>query len=254
MNNTIINADDFGLAENCSKAIALSFQNELISSTTACANGEYIKEAHDLATKMGFADRIGIHINLTEGTPLTKPIAADPFFCVDGHFHGKINRMQKPTRKQLQVVRNEINAQVKRLLDLGFSITHADSHHHIHTDIFLEDTVKDVLFQYNIFKIRLHRNVGEIPAVKRVIKFLYNAKLHQQGFVTVTKFGSWEDFLSQPNALHANMCEIMVHPDLNADGDIVDRIDIVSGIPMGAKLEGIKALTKGMKPVSYGDI
>ena len=41
----IVNADDYGLTESCSKAIAEAFEKNLISSTTACANGEYIEEA-----------------------------------------------------------------------------------------------------------------------------------------------------------------------------------------------------------------
>lgn len=90
----IINADDYGLTESCSKAIAEAFEKGLISSTTACANGEYIEEAFALAKEKGFLDKIGIHINLTEGKPLTEKIVNDSFFCNNGKFHGKFSRLK----------------------------------------------------------------------------------------------------------------------------------------------------------------
>ena len=80
MGKIIINADDFGLAESSSKAIAKAFSENLISSTTACANGDYIEQAYNIARDNGFLDKIGIHINLTEGKPLTDGIKTDAFF------------------------------------------------------------------------------------------------------------------------------------------------------------------------------
>ena len=239
----IINADDFGLTESCSKAIAEAFAQKFITSTTACANGEYIEEALSLAQENGFLDSIGIHINLTEGFPLTKNIVIDPFFCENGKFHGRIHRFKKPTKRQLDVIKEEVTAQVERLLALGYTISHADSHHHIHTCVYFENTIKDVLFSYGIRKIRLHRNIGKIPFYKRVAKKLYNKKLRKQGFATCAYFGSADDFLAT-DALEG-VCEIMVHPDYDAQGTLIDRVlqseEGNSGAPLGSwahKLQG----------------
>jgi len=218
----IVNADDYGLTESCSKAIAEAFEKNLISSTTACANGEYIEEAFALAKEKGFLDKIGIHINLTEGKPLTRNILEDPFFCEDGRFHGKINRVKKPTKEQLAMIKEEVTAQIEKLLSLGYTISHADSHHHIHTCVYFEDTIKDVLFAYDIKKIRLHRNIGKIPFYKKIVKKWYNKKLKKQGFTTCAYFGSREDFtVENPRE---GICEMMVHPDYNTKGELIDRV------------------------------
>ena len=254
-NRIIVNADDFGLTESCSKAIAEAFKQNLISSTTACANGEYIERAFMLAEEYGFSDKVCIHLNLTEGTPITGAIKQDVFFCQDGVFHDKINRLKKPTKSQLANIETELTAQIERLKRIGFNITHADSHHHIHTDVFFENTIKNVLFAYGIKKIRLHRNFGDIKIYKKVVKSLYNRKLHQQGFTTCDKMGSLEDLTKYPETVKGWLCEIMVHPDFDKDGKIIDRIGWdEDGYPIGQDLHEICRYTSGLKPISYREL
>ena len=251
-NKLIVNADDYGLTESCSKAIAEAFENRLITSTTACANGEYIEEAFALAKEKGFLDKIGIHINLTEGKSLTEKIAKDSFFCRDGEFHHEINRLKKPTKEQLAEIKEEVTAQIERMLALGYTISHADSHHHIHTCIYFEETIKDVLFAYGIKKIRLHRNIGKIPFYKKIIKKWYNKKLRKQGFTTCRYFGSLEDFaIENPGD---GVCEMMVHPDYNLQGEIIDRDFYDDNGSYGEPLDKVKTIIKEKELISYKDL
>ena len=254
MNKIIVNADDFGLTESCSNAIVEAFKENLISSTTAIANGKYIEQAYQLARDNDFSDKIGIHINLTEGVPLTERIKKDSFFCENGMFHDRINRLQKPDKNQIENLKNEVTAQIERLLNLGFTLTHADSHHHIHTDIFFEDTIKDVLFSYGIKKIRIHRNFGKIKFYKRVGKSLYNIKLHRQGFITTEKMGSFEDLQNSPKTVSDNLCEIMVHPDFDKLGRLIDRTDYKNDMPIGQDLSDIRKYTNGINLMSYKEL
>lgn len=255
VNRIIINADDFGLTESCSKAIAQAFSENLISSTTACANGDYIEQAYTIARENVFLDKVGIHINLTEGKPLTDGIKNDAFFCENGAFHGHINRLKKPTKEQLAEIKEEITAQIERLKSIGFNLTHADSHHHIHTCVFFEDTIKDVLFAYGINKIRLHRNFGDIKFYKKLIKRLYNNKLHKQGFITTDKMGSKEDLEKYSDTTSKGVCEIMVHPNFDKNGRLIDREGWdEEGYPFGKELSEIKKYIKGLNPVSYKEL
>jgi len=251
-NKLIINADDYGLTESCSKAIAEAFEKNLISSTTACANGVYIEQALVLSQEQGFADKIGIHINLTEGQPLTEAISEDPFFCEEGKFHGHINRLKKLTEEQLAEIKAEVTAQIERLLSLGYTISHADSHHHIHTCVYIEKAIKDVLFAYGIKKIRLHRNIGKIPFHKRVVKRWYNKKLRKQGFTTCRYFGSLKDFALGGKV--SGTCEIMVHPDYNPKGELIDRVMQNAEGNFGYLLEEIQAITENQEKISYKDL
>ena len=247
----IVNADDFGLTESCSRAIAEAFRQGLISSTTACANGAYIREAYRLALQNGFADRIGIHINLTEGAPLTEQIRNNPFFCANGKFHGHINRLKKATKAQKEEVREEVLAQINKLREIGFDLTHADSHHHIHTDVFLEKTIAEVLLQSGIKKIRLHRNIGNIAFYKKLVKNWYNRKLKRQGFLTTECMGSAEDWKVIPDSERNHFCEIMVHPDFDKQGRLIDRVDYEDEIPVGADLKELAELFAGKEKISY---
>ncbi len=253
-NKIIINADDFGLTESCTKAIAAAFSENLISSTTACANGEYIKEAYLIAKDNGFSDKVGVHLNVTEGTPLTENIKSDPFFCKDGKFHGRINRLAKPDKSSLDNLREELFAQISRLKEIGFPISHADSHHHIHTDMFFIDTIAALLKEFGIKKIRLHRNMGKIKFYKVLGKKLYNRKLKKLGFITTDKMGSIEDIKYNPSIIKNSLCEIMVHPDYNRAGDLIDRIDFDENFGVGEKLSDINSLTGGLEKISYNEI
>ena len=247
----IVNADDFGLTESCSKAIMEAFRQGLISSTTACATGTYIREAYELALQNGFADRIGIHINLTEGIPLTEQIRNDPFFCTDGKYHGRINRLKKPSKEQIEEVREEVLAQIQKLRKIGFDLTHADSHHHIHTDVFLEKAIAEVLLRSGITKIRLHRNIGNIAFYKKIVKNIYNRILKRQGFLTTERMGSAEDWKNLSDSERDCFCEIMVHPDFDGQGRLIDRIDYEEDIPVGTDLQELEKLFAGKEKISY---
>ena len=254
MTDIIVNADDFGLNESCSRAIAAAFARGLVSSTTAMANGEYIDEAYELAAGGGFIDKVGVHITLTEGAPLTENIKNDPFFCRDGVFHGEINRLKPLSAKRKAEIREEVSAQIEKLQKLGFPIDHADSHHHIHTGIFLFSPIKKVLLAHGIKKVRLHRNFGDISLLKRVVKGLYNGSLRRSGFITTEKMGSFEDLAKYPETAEKFVCEIMVHPDFNEKGEIVDRVDYENAVAVGEKLDGIARFLEKAKPISFAEL
>lgn len=241
MISVIINADDFGLNEHCSKAIAQAFERELITDTTMVATGEYFNEAVVLAKEQGFIHKIGVHLNLTEGTPLTQDINNYPMFVSQGKFHGKINRTRKLRKAEKMAVYKELSAQVDKIQSVGIKITHADSHHHIHTGIFIAPIVARVCREHGIEKIRLHRNIGNISEFKMFVKKRYNNWLKKQGFKTTAYFGSLLDI---ENAEVPDDCEIMVHPDLDKNGILIDRIDETDGIPVGRKLPDLRAERK----------
>lgn len=250
MINIIVNADDFGLSESATRAVIQAFEAGLISDTTLMANGKYFDGAVGLAQRYGYDERIGIHFNLTEGKPLTEDIKHCHSFCKNGIFHHENNRLKPLSRFEKQAVYEELTAQAKRIRDAGLVISHADSHHHIHTAVFIAPIVFKVCKETGINKIRIHRNIGHIAGYKKVVKNLYNANLRKKGFITTDCFGSLEDIKKGevPDRL-----EIMVHPDYDIDGVLIDRRDFTGGIPSGVPLysvaDGERILLK-----SYGEL
>ena len=85
----IINADDFGHDVATSDAIMQAFRSGYITQATVMVNMPDCERAVNEAKTASFGDRIGIHINLTDGVPLTEPIRSSRFFCDDsGNFDG----------------------------------------------------------------------------------------------------------------------------------------------------------------------
>lgn len=228
MGQVIINADDFGLNESVTSAIIESFRKGYITDTTIMANGEAFDYAI-CAAKDELAGFVGIHFNITEGRPLTRMIAALSEFCTEGMFHGNINRYRPLGKVARAAVYTELNAQVKKISNEGAQITHADSHHHIHTAVFIAPIVFQVCLENKIDAIRLHRNLGEISRYKLFFKELYNNILKKQ-FRSTDYFGSLED---AQFCLYEGISEIMVHPDYDINGQLVDRIgETQVGLPL----------------------
>ena len=100
--------------------------------------------------------------------------------------------------------------------------------------MFIAPVVVKICKEHKIKKIRLHRNIGNISAGKKIVKKIYNCYLKAKGFKTTEFFGSLQDIeLSFPD----NALEIMVHPDYDANGVLIDRIDMENGNPIGKGLE-----------------
>ena len=70
MRQLIVNADDFGLTEQVSRGIVDAHRKGIVTSTTLMANGG----AFDAAVAMGRREyqlAIGVHLNLTQGVPVS---------------------------------------------------------------------------------------------------------------------------------------------------------------------------------------
>lgn len=246
----IINADDFGLSSSVNRAIATAFQDGLISDTTMLANGKAFDEAVEIAKAGGFQTKVGVHFNITEGQPLTDDIKKCPSFCENGIFHKKINRLKPLSRFEKSAVYKELSAQAQKIKSAGFNIDHADSHHHIHTAIFIAPIVFRICKENGIDKIRLHRNIGNVPSYKKIVKDFYNKTLRKKGFITTDYFGSLKDISDYPLP---DKLEIMVHPDYDKDGVLIDRRDFVNDTPAGVPLYNLAHKTDS-KLISYGDL
>lgn len=239
----IINGDDFGMNERCSRAIAQAFALKLITDATVMANGAYAAEAAALARQKGFFDRLGIHFNLTEGVPLTKDICRYPDFVRNGRFHKQYDWQQPLSPGEQDAVCLELSAQAKRLEQLGIALTHADSHHYVHTARYMLPLVLCVCRAHGITKIRLCRNLGE--GVDAPYAAAVNEEIRRQGFVTTAYFASLRRL---GGTAVADNTELLVHPDYDRNGVLIDRAGTKDDIPFGAALTG---LPSGVKLTSY---
>jgi predicted glycoside hydrolase/deacetylase ChbG (UPF0249 family) len=170
------------------------------------------------------AGRIGVHLNLTEGRPLTEPIRDCPLFCVDGVFSYLRTPLFYLGKKTREAVYLEFKAQVERMLEAGIRPIHLDSHHHIHTEWALAPLVRRLGLEYKIPRIRLTRNIGAAPSFpKRLYKQFFN-RFALNGFRNTDYFGDIADMAHFSEGLQpeGKSIEIMVHPLFDEEGGLVD--------------------------------
>lgn len=236
----IINADDFGMGEEVNDAIVYCFENKLINQTTILMNGKYCQEAFLLSDQYRFRDKVGLHINLVSGTPLTQEIR-NTFLCTDGEFNGSLmkgrNRiyMNKTVRR---TVEREIEAQVMAYLDMGFQLKHVDSHRHSHTNLSVINILLKIMRKYDFDSIRLAKNIPYSGINLRAFyKMLLNKKIRRFNsngkYNDIVYFGSLDDY--EESLVEKKRVEIMVHPVIRTN-EIKDN---VSGRLLEERLKGI---------------
>lgn len=226
----IINADDFGISEDVNDAIRLSFEKGIITNTTLMVNMPYAADAAAMAEREGFLDKVGLHLNLTAGVPLTGTIKSMRTFCDGkGEFHAGFHRSTKSrlilSPAESKAVAEEIEAQIRRYLSFGLPEKHLDSHHHVHTDLSVWKAAEPIFKKYGFKSVRLGRNMFDVKpgAFNRLYKDYYNGRLKKLGVTTTEFFGSFQDFAGYYSQLpDGALAEIMVHPMFSEEGELMD--------------------------------
>jgi len=121
----IVNADDWGLTRGVSEGILAAHRHGIVSSTTVLVTSALDRELVARARDCGLG--LGVHINLTLGSPLTRGRS-----LVDGDGHFVRDARRAAARVTAADARAEIEAQVERFQKtLRRAPTHLDSHHHV---------------------------------------------------------------------------------------------------------------------------
>ncbi len=226
---TIVNADDFGYDMTINKAILGSFRDSLISRTSLLVNMPGFEYAIQMARTYPFlSGKIGLHLNLTEGYPLTAAIRDCQRFCDgSGRF---IYKRKRPifflNQKERKAVYQEMKAQIEKAIRAGIFPSHLDSHHHVHTEWAILRLVIRLSKEYNVRNIRVARNMGrQRRRLFMVYKSFFNSYLkHYPGISVTDYFGDADDFslLIKGRPPKNKSIEIMVHPSFNERQELVD--------------------------------
>lgn len=239
LSTLIINADDFGLSSIINRAILASMEKGLVTSTSIMANMPGFEHAIGLVrVHAKLAGRVGVHLNLTEGRPLSRPILDCPRFCNPrGEFIYNRQHIFQLSKKERDAVYTEFKAQLERVLAEGVQPIHLDSHHHVHTEWALAPLVRRLGLEYGIPRIRLTRNIGTMPSVpKRLYKAVFN-RFRLSGFRNTDYFGDITDMNYFSRKVHepGKVFEIMVHPLFDETGGLID----LDHQPLQTRLEPI---------------
>src|SRR5271166_5119504 len=136
MKRLIINADDFGLAPGVNRAIVELGQAGALSSTTLMATAPYFSPAVYMAfAQPGLA--VGCHVVLVDGSPCLRPgevpslldsLDSSGFRITVGSFISDLLR----GRIREEEMEAEAVAQIRRIQSSGLTVSHIDSHKHLH--------------------------------------------------------------------------------------------------------------------------
>lgn len=230
METLIINADDLGSKPSVNRAIVDSFDRGLINSASLMANMPGFEEAIELVHERKLDHKIGVHLVLTEGQPLTDGLRSLPFLFDDNA------ELKTPSLKKLfllnkeekQLIFKEYAAQIMKARKSGVPISHVDTHHQIHDVWPILQIILALLKEYRIPKIRILNNLSTSSQLhKKTYRYALNSYLRYKKVNFTDFMGSRTDFLTVVNNrvdhVTGKKIEVMVHPDYDADGRLIDR-------------------------------
>lgn len=199
----IVNADDLGLTSSVSRAIVEAHQNGIVTSTTILGNCDnlLLEQAEEIARKNPKLG-IGAHLVLTTREPVLKTHLT----LVDGLGKFRFKHAEFDGVIDEEEVYQEWKAQLQRLTSV-LSITHIDSHHHVHMRPEFQGVAKRLSKE---FKLPMRWNKA------RKYSCVYSVLSFYADNATV-------EHLEEIIQSHHGLVEIMVHPGYDND-DFLEEI------------------------------
>ena len=221
----IVVADDLGLDGARNDAVVWALGAGLVDAASVLVNGDGFTEAIELSAP--FADRIGVHLVLTEGEPLTERMRTLRRFCRDGRYRQwrGDERAFRLDAVERAAVAAELRMQIETARRDGLRVSHLDSHHHVHTEPGIAGIVIALARELGVPRVRLARNAGTgMGPVNRAWKAVFNARLRRAGLAGTRWFGGIDDYLHlRARQGEVESFEIMVHPVPGAGGVVDDE-------------------------------
>lgn len=134
MRSLIVNADDLGWTEGVNRGIADAHHQGIVTSTSLLANGPAFESGVKLAlTTPGLG--LGVHLNLSDGTPVADAETVTSLVNDRGEFSGGPESLLLRLARRgiaLEDVEREWDAQIHKVRETGVQPTHLDGHKHVH--------------------------------------------------------------------------------------------------------------------------
>jgi predicted glycoside hydrolase/deacetylase ChbG (UPF0249 family) len=161
----IITADDCGLSEGINETALDLYERGLLTTATVMMNFEATEHALGL-----FQDvpglRVGVHLNLTDGYPLTAGTADNGLIQSDGRFQPRTVLFPRgvfPANTWLDAVREEMVAQIETYHAMtGRLPDHLTTHMHFHILPSLRGLVIELAEEYGIQWVRAFETTSTV--------------------------------------------------------------------------------------------
>jgi len=235
MPKLIVHGDDLGLCEEINEGIKRAHTEGILTSTSIIANGSAFDHAISICRALPTLD-VGVHLTLVEEKPVANVDRIQTLVNSDARFYrnAALFTMRYLTgRICLKQVERELEAQVKKVTDLGIRVTHLDSHQHLHMLPGVLSIVVALSQKYSIPAIRLPREsavlgkIGIVPFSRIVQALVLNLFCRRAQDRIKRRTDSFAGFLFGGNMNKENLLkvlrnlhggetfEIMCHPGLD---------------------------------------
>jgi len=164
--NLIVNADDLAWAEGVNRGIAEAHRNGIVTSTTILANGTAFASAVELV-KATPSIGVGVHLNLSDGKPVSPPETVPSIVNDRGEFKGGPEALLlRVARRNLQLNEVEIEweRQIQKVVNAGIQPTHLDGHKHVHMLPGMFEIVLRLAKRNNIAAVRISHEGSSLRA------------------------------------------------------------------------------------------
>lgn len=168
-----VNADDFGLTKGVTDGILYAHLNGIVTHASIMAQGLDFQRAIQIAKDTPTLG-IGCHLTISWGKPLlpvediSSLVSGEGKFLTLGNFT-KCSLLGRINPKQLLA---EWKAQIEKILNTGLTLTHLDSHHHLHLLPTCFQVIKELSQYYQIAHLRKPSekfSLGGPSLIKRII-------------------------------------------------------------------------------------
>lgn len=205
----IVNADDLGRTSGINEGIFAAHEKGLVTSATLMVIYPAAEQAAD-AMKSYPDLGVGLHVQLSGGTPLLPPESIPSLVDEDGRLPAEPDGHTAATADQIRV---EVQAQFECFCELtGQLPTHLDGHHHCLRQPMVGEALIEVARQWQLPIRRASSRVAEwlqqtgVPTTDIFLEDFYGARARL-------------DVLMQLLArVEPGTTEIMVHPGISDDG------------------------------------
>jgi predicted glycoside hydrolase/deacetylase ChbG (UPF0249 family) len=230
----VVNADDLGLTRGVNRAVARAHREGVVSSTSLLAVGSAFDDAVEMLRSHPGLD-VGAHLAIVgEDPPLLDPARVPTLLDRHGHFprsYRTVVARAAAGRIDPDDIRRELRAQLDRLLESGLTVSHLDTHQHLHLWPLVGDVVADLALESGVRWVRLPTSRSRWPvgvAVRRLSARLArkldgSGLRHPGGYAGLDEAGRM-----RPAAFAAALAavaggdpaEINVHPGEASDPDL----------------------------------
>jgi hopanoid biosynthesis associated protein HpnK len=152
----VVTADDFGAAGEVNEAVERAHVGGVLTAASLMVGGEAAPDAVARARRLRTL-RVGLHLVLVEGRPVSDPAAVPDLVTRDGRFRTDMARFGteiffRPAVRQQ--VAAEIEAQFEAYARTGLPLDHVNTHKHFHLHPSVQALIVEIGLRYGMTAMR----------------------------------------------------------------------------------------------------